>query len=159
SVNVALLSLAKEVESKEKTVGTSSPAPGESEMAVKPKTPAQNPPGSNSAKPVANNPPSASAKANTDTASASKVETGTESSNSFLKAQDSAIIETNDASTKRDSTTASQPNQTAVAQEAASQEPQKQQSTPEWHYGGFVDVGYLLDFNHPANKIFRSRGT
>ena len=32
-------------------------------------------------------------------------------------------------------------------------------SEPQWHYGGFVDVGYLLDFNHPANDIFRSRGT
>ena len=30
---------------------------------------------------------------------------------------------------------------------------------PKWHYGGFVDVGYLLDFNHPANRVFRSRGT
>src|SRR5260370_16063811 len=28
-----------------------------------------------------------------------------------------------------------------------------------WHYGGFVDLGYLLDFNHPANRVFRSRGT
>jgi len=35
------------------------------------------------------------------------------------------------------------------------------QSPPEhkWHYGGFVDVGYLLDFNHPENRVFRSRGT
>lgn len=32
-------------------------------------------------------------------------------------------------------------------------------STSAWHYGGFFDVGYLLDFNHPANRIFRSRGT
>lgn len=30
---------------------------------------------------------------------------------------------------------------------------------PQWHYGGFADFGYLLDFNHPANDIFRSRGT
>lgn len=47
----------------------------------------------------------------------------------------------------------------AVPQGVASQEPQKQQSKPEWNYGGFVDVGYLLDFNHPANRLFRSRGT
>ncbi|HXG94732.1 MAG TPA: outer membrane beta-barrel protein [Blastocatellia bacterium] len=47
----------------------------------------------------------------------------------------------------------------AVAEEVASQEPQKQQSKPEWNYGGFVDVGYSLDFNHPANLFFRSRGT
>ncbi|MCZ2076647.1 MAG: porin, partial [Bryobacterales bacterium] len=31
--------------------------------------------------------------------------------------------------------------------------------TSEWKYGGFADLGYLLDFNHPANKVFRSRGT
>jgi hypothetical protein len=30
---------------------------------------------------------------------------------------------------------------------------------PSWQYGGFIDLGYLLDFNHPANEIFRSRGT
>jgi len=30
---------------------------------------------------------------------------------------------------------------------------------PEWQYGGFVDVGYLCDFNHPSNRLFRSRGT
>jgi hypothetical protein len=29
----------------------------------------------------------------------------------------------------------------------------------KWQYGGFIDVAYLLDFNHPANDIFRSRGT
>jgi Putative beta-barrel porin-2, OmpL-like. bbp2 len=28
-----------------------------------------------------------------------------------------------------------------------------------WQYGGFIDLGYSLDFNHPANGIFRSRGT
>lgn len=30
---------------------------------------------------------------------------------------------------------------------------------PAWQYGGFVDVGYLRDFNEPANHLFRSRGT
>ena len=28
-----------------------------------------------------------------------------------------------------------------------------------WQYGGFIDAAYLLDFNHPANDLFRSRGT
>ena len=28
-----------------------------------------------------------------------------------------------------------------------------------WQYGGFVDVGYLRDFNEPSNHLFRSRGT
>lgn len=29
----------------------------------------------------------------------------------------------------------------------------------QWEYGGFADAGYLFDHNHPANKVFRSRGT
>jgi hypothetical protein len=37
--------------------------------------------------------------------------------------------------------------------------PATQASTSLWQYGGFVDLGYSLDFNHPANEIFRSRGT
>lgn len=28
-----------------------------------------------------------------------------------------------------------------------------------WHLGGFVDVGYLKDFNNPENHLFRTRGT
>ena len=28
-----------------------------------------------------------------------------------------------------------------------------------WQYGGFVDIAYLHDFQHPDNKLFRSRGT
>jgi len=28
-----------------------------------------------------------------------------------------------------------------------------------WGYGGFIDVGYLRDFNDPSNRLFRSRGT
>jgi Putative beta-barrel porin-2, OmpL-like. bbp2 len=46
---------------------------------------------------------------------------------------------------------------------AAAQSPTSNASTESlpmiWTYGGFVDVGYLLDFNHPPNKLFRSRGT
>ena len=34
-----------------------------------------------------------------------------------------------------------------------------QQKDPQWFYGGFLDAAYLLDFNHPANDLFRSRGT
>jgi hypothetical protein len=30
---------------------------------------------------------------------------------------------------------------------------------PLWKYSGFLDVGYLLDFNHPANHLFRDRST
>ncbi len=36
---------------------------------------------------------------------------------------------------------------------------QAEPSRPVWHYGGFVDLGYLLDFNHPSNHLFRNRGT
>jgi len=30
---------------------------------------------------------------------------------------------------------------------------------PLWSSGGFIDAGYLCDFNDPANHLFRSRGT
>ncbi len=30
---------------------------------------------------------------------------------------------------------------------------------PFWQYGGFLDFGYLKDFNDPVNHLFRSRGT
>jgi hypothetical protein len=47
--------------------------------------------------------------------------------------------------------------QTGVAEQDA---PSSAQSVAlEWKYGVFADLGYLLDFNHPSNKIFRSRGT
>ena len=42
------------------------------------------------------------------------------------------------------------------------QTPAQPVPTPEpsaWTYGGFVDLGYSLDFNHPANRTFRNRGT
>ena len=29
----------------------------------------------------------------------------------------------------------------------------------DWHYGGFVDLGYSLNFNFPENHLFRNRGT
>ena len=34
-----------------------------------------------------------------------------------------------------------------------------QPSDPPWQYGGFLDFGYLKDFNDPVNHLFRSRGT
>ncbi|MEO6202433.1 MAG: outer membrane beta-barrel protein [Nitrospirales bacterium] len=30
---------------------------------------------------------------------------------------------------------------------------------PQWHYGGFLDLGYSLDFNSPDKHLFRNRGT
>src|SRR5216684_747620 len=41
------------------------------------------------------------------------------------------------------------------------QEPDAASPRPKikWEYNAFVDVGYLLDFNHPANHLFRDRST
>ena len=33
------------------------------------------------------------------------------------------------------------------------------QEKPLWHYGGFIDLGYSLDFNFPDNHLFRNRST
>ncbi len=30
---------------------------------------------------------------------------------------------------------------------------------PAWQYGGFIDFGASLDFNHPSNHLFRNRST
>lgn len=38
-------------------------------------------------------------------------------------------------------------------------EDEQQEPNHQWQYGGFVDVAYPLNFNHPANRLFRSRGT
>jgi Putative beta-barrel porin-2, OmpL-like. bbp2 len=46
----------------------------------------------------------------------------------------------------------------ALAQEPA-EEGNEQPSSSDWQYGGFADVAYPLNFNHPANHLFRSRGT
>lgn len=48
----------------------------------------------------------------------------------------------------------------AEAQQPAgpSAEPAQPPKT-EWHYGGFGDLGCLLDFNYPVNHLFRNRGT
>lgn len=32
-------------------------------------------------------------------------------------------------------------------------------SSTDWHYGGFVDVGYAVNFNFPKNHRFRNRAT
>jgi Putative beta-barrel porin-2, OmpL-like. bbp2 len=32
-------------------------------------------------------------------------------------------------------------------------------ANPQWQYGGFLDFGYLQDFNDPPDHLFRSRGT
>lgn len=45
------------------------------------------------------------------------------------------------------------------SKETPPQQPSPQLPDPLWKYGGFADVGYLEDFNDPANHLFRSRGT
>lgn len=45
------------------------------------------------------------------------------------------------------------------ANDTDAQAAQEQTPNPQWLYGGFLDSAYLLDFNHPANDLFRSRGT
>jgi hypothetical protein len=56
------------------------------------------------------------------------------------------------------------PEMTAVAEQSGapaepSAQPAAQPPDSEWQYGGFLDVGYLHDFNDPANHLFRSRST
>jgi len=51
------------------------------------------------------------------------------------------------------------PSRSASSTYDPSAELEPKSSEPKWHYGGFVDFGYLLDFNHPLNHLFRSRGT
>ena len=43
--------------------------------------------------------------------------------------------------------------------DASPEEQPAEQSDSKWQYGGFVDLAYPLDFNHPENHLFRSRGT
>src|SRR6266851_2803326 len=47
----------------------------------------------------------------------------------------------------------------AACQNVPSDQAATQPANPECQYGGFIDAAYLLDFNHPSNHLFRSRGT
>jgi Putative beta-barrel porin-2, OmpL-like. bbp2 len=47
----------------------------------------------------------------------------------------------------------------SATQQEPAEEQVNQRSDPKWQYGGFVDLAYPLDFNHPQNRLFRSRGT
>jgi hypothetical protein len=53
------------------------------------------------------------------------------------------------------------PSDGVPSQLGASSEPPEQGKTqqPDWHYGGFVDLGYSLNFNFPENHLFRNRST
>ncbi len=46
-----------------------------------------------------------------------------------------------------------------ASESSTPEEPETRPLKPKWHYGGFFDLGYLLDFNYPSNHLFRNRGT
>jgi hypothetical protein len=47
----------------------------------------------------------------------------------------------------------------AAAYSQSADQTQSQPKDPDWKDGAFIDSAYLLDFNHPANDLFRSRST
>jgi hypothetical protein len=48
---------------------------------------------------------------------------------------------------------------TGPVETTTSEPPRAERAKPLWHYGGFVDLGYSLDFNFPENHLFRNRST
>ncbi len=84
-------------------------------------------------------------------------------SNAKEKAESSSLATAEDKSKKRDRLLIPESDQFfidgSVAKERPSDEEDKPHSEPKWQYGGFADLAYPLDFNHPANRLFRSRGT
>jgi hypothetical protein len=48
---------------------------------------------------------------------------------------------------------------TTAAHSQSVDQPQAKPQDPSWKEGAFIDSAYLLCFNHPANDLFRSRGT
>src|SRR6185503_16386275 len=48
---------------------------------------------------------------------------------------------------------------TTIVSLNAQEKEEGQQSDRKWQFGGFVDSAYLLNFNHPENRLVRSRGT
>ena len=47
----------------------------------------------------------------------------------------------------------------AASGQSANQEPAPASANPPWQYGALVNLGYACEFNHPANHLFRNRGT
>jgi hypothetical protein len=77
-------------------------------------------------------------------------------------AEDSQELSTASKSGVAVSNTAQNQNAALASPTDGSEQPQQQATPtadPVWLYGAFIDSGYLLDFNHPANDLFRSRGT
>src|SRR3954470_9733953 len=67
------------------------------------------------------------------------------------KAVNESGVET-ETKVQPENTSASSATDMATPQATPEPSPQTQTADSKWHYGGFVDVGYLLDFNHPENK-------
>ena len=89
------------------------------------------------------------------TESGEATETMIEAENTAGSKSASSVINEN----SRSNVTTDSATEVATSQATPSPTPQTQTADSKWHYGGFVDVGYLLDFNHPGNRVFRSRGT
>ena|SRR5215467_1980188 len=58
-----------------------------------------------------------------------------------------------------DNCTAKETPQEGQPQTTEQASPTDQAPKSAWKYNGFLDFGYLLDFNHPANHLFHDRGT
>lgn len=72
---------------------------------------------------------------------------------SFLMTQNHAVGQQIPAPT-----VAPEPRKGAV-ETPTSEAPREERPKPLWHYGGFADLGYSLDFNFPENHRFRNRST
>ena len=48
---------------------------------------------------------------------------------------------------------------TGPIESKTSEPPRADNAKRLWHYGGFLDLGYSIDFNFPANHLFRNRST
>jgi putative OmpL-like beta-barrel porin-2 len=61
----------------------------------------------------------------------------------------------------KETTTKETPGKEAAKEAPQDAPPQTAEAAPKslWKYNGFLDFGYLLDFNHPANHLFRERST
>jgi Putative beta-barrel porin-2, OmpL-like. bbp2 len=70
----------------------------------------------------------------------------------------SLVVATPVAAQTQNTRTQSDPS-TSSAAEAADTTPGQSSVERRWTYGGFVDAAYLLNFNDPPNRLFRSRGT
>ena len=84
--------------------------------------------------------------------------TATNTADEIFGANRIAVEARSSATTGEDDSAAQNERRLTTPSTTASDQRATPSKTP-WQYGGFIDLGYLLDFNHPANRIFRGRGT